>query len=208
MYQVGADGRSAPELLLSQRFAVYPSSWSPDGRLLAYHEENPSAGLDVGVWSRESGPAAVVQSAFLETNATFSPDGQWLAYSSNETGRTEVYVAPYPPGAQRWRVSAGGGREPVWSPDGRALFYRNLPGNQLLRADIDGTAGTLVAGRPHVVLDGAYADVLGGTGANYDIAPDGRRFVMVKRDRERPPKHIHVILRWNGEVIPDTTEGT
>ena len=142
-------------------------------------------------------PTPFVSSAATEWGARLSPDDRWMAYTSNESGRWEVYVKPYPgPGARR-QISSGGGAEVVWARNGRELFYRI--GTKLMGVDIQTTPG-FSTGTPHVVVDGSFAPGQPGL-PGYDVSIDGQRFLMVKPgDAEAAPRPIHVIVIWHDEL--------
>jgi hypothetical protein len=129
--------------------------------------------------------------SFDEHGASFSPDGQWVAYASDESGRSEVYVQPYPGPGGKWLVSTGGGRDPVWSADGRELFYRE--GNKMMVVGVQ-TQPTFSLGRPRALFEHRYAE--SEAGRNYDVSPDGRQFVMIRSDAAEPPVHLHVVVNW------------
>jgi serine/threonine-protein kinase len=137
-------------------------------------------------------------------NPEIFPDERWLAYESNESGVFEIYVRPYPAvDAGRWQLSTSGGRQPLWSPDGRELFFWNSEGSLMgvpLRA---GPRETFAAGDAVKIIDGGYftADGEVNLGRTYDITPDGRRFVMIKdmRDGEQPTS-LSIILNWTEEL--------
>ena len=107
--------------------------------------------------------------------AALSPDGRWVAYQSDESGRSNIYVRPYPNiDDGRWQISSNGGREPVWGRDGRELFYRTVDGMMVTNIE---TSPTLSVSRPELLFTGAYE----WTGArSYDISLDGQRFLMMK----------------------------
>ncbi len=129
---------------------------------------------------------------FDEHAATFSPDGRWLAYVSDESGRSDVYIQPYPGPGGKWLVSTtGGGRDPVWSADGREIFYRE--GDKMMAVGVQ-TQPTFSLGRPRALFEGRYAEAE--VGRNYDVSPDGRHFVMIRSDEAEPPVHLHVVLNW------------
>ena len=172
-----------------------PMSWSGDGRFLAFDERKPGAQRDVWVLTRGGDPAPFVLTAFDEWSPAFSPDGQWLAYVSNESGRHEVYVQPYPGPGRKWLISTDGGTEPAWSPDGKELFYRR--GDQLLGVTVQ-IQPDFSASSPRVLFDGPYEVVEGAR--NYDVAPEGKRFVMVRRDSVDVPQRFHVVSRWFDEL--------
>ena len=124
-----------------------------------------------------------------------SRGGQWLAYASNESGRDEVYVLPFPPqGSGRLQVSEQGGTQPVWAPDGRALVYRR--GNDFVRAELR-TAGGLAVTARRVLLSGEF-DWDTRLHAAYDLHPDGERFAVVAPSDERP--ELMVVLNWFEEL--------
>ena len=111
-----------------------------------------------------------------------SPDGRWLAFISDDTGRAELYVVPFGANQPRWQVSRGGAREAMWSRDGHELFYRD--GNRMLTVKVAGTK-TFSPGPPEVLFEHEYFQA-GGPGIfNYDVAPDGQRFLMLKRADDR-----------------------
>jgi Tol biopolymer transport system component len=172
-----------------------PMSWSPDGEFLAFDERKSGAQRDVWVLTRGGDPAPFVLTAFDEWSPTFSPDGHWLAYVSNETGRHEVYVQPYPGPGAKWPISTDGGTEPVWSPDGGSLFYRR--GEQVVMVPVQ-TTPEFSAGVARVLFEGPF-EVLDGA-RNYDVAPDGQRFVMIRRDASDVPQRFHVISNWFEEL--------
>lgn len=180
----------------------YPSSWTPDGRSLAFVERKPNGERDIWVAEQGVDPSPFLMTASDEWAPTFSRDGRWLAYVSNESGRPEVYVQPYPGPGGRWLISTAGGSDPVWSPDGTELFY--LQDDRLMSVSIgivqNGAAGPrLVAGTPRLLFEGRYerSDI----GRNYDVAPDGRRFVMVVGSERDAPPQIHLVLNWLGELV-------
>ena len=172
-----------------------PMSWSADGKHLAFDERKPGAQRDVWVLTRGGDPAPFVLTAFDEWSPAFSPNGQWLAYVSNESGRNEIYVQPYPGPGGKWAISNEGGTEPVWSPDGRELFYRR--GDQVIAVAVqDGPEFTV--GTSRVLFEGPYEVVEGAR--NYDIMPDGKRFVMVRSDMGDVPERFHVVSNWFQEL--------
>ncbi len=134
------------------------------------------------------------QSQFNENKGMISPDGRWIAYDTNES---EVYVRPFPNVEEgKWQISRDGGIEPVWAPRGQELFYRN--GGAMMVVGIK-TEPTFTAGSPVVLFTGRYTSP--GTVGNYDISPDGQRFLMIKEaDAVEEQAQINVVLNWFEEL--------
>jgi eukaryotic-like serine/threonine-protein kinase len=192
--RIGATGGAA--LLFESARLPAPLSWSPDGRSLLYGEFAAATGEDVWVFSaadRKSTP--LLQSPAHEFSARFSPDGRWVAYASDQSGRAEVYVRPFRGAGTRHQVSLDGGIDPVWSADGRELFFTN--GNTLYAAPV--TLGEeFVSGAAQRLFSGPYA--FGETPMNYDAAPDGQHFVVPRTRTEPAPRQLELVLNWFEEV--------
>ena len=185
-----------------------PYSWSRDGRLLTFARLAPAAAAELCVLplgddsTTHSGRTAQV---FRRTRAAdgapqLSPDGRWMAYASEESGRREIYVQAYPGPGGRWQISSDGGNEPLWSANGHDLFYRS--GDRMMDVDIS-TEGEFVAGKPRQLFEGSYALAGGGyVRANYDVSPDGQRFLMLKPVQHKPAPltQINVVLNWSDEL--------
>ena len=155
------------------------NGWSADGKQLLFTEVPASIQNAIGqiAIERPSDARMLVKNAFTNDFAAVSPDGRWMAYHSNLSGRTEIYVERYPELGNRQPISTGGGRLPLWSRNGRELFFSSLDGRQMFAVAVQ-SGTTLVAGRPQVLFEFA---MLAQTGGNrpYDIAPDGR-FVIIR----------------------------
>lgn len=152
---------------------MFPTSWSPDGRVLAFYQ-NGVARRDLWVSRSGAEPELVLGTPFNERGAVFSPDGRWLAYASDQSGRDEIYVRPYSGPGPVATVSTTGGTEPVWSPDGTELFYRT--DEELMVVAVDATDG-FRAGRSRALFSDSYKR--NAQNAQYDVAPDGEHFIMV-----------------------------
>ena len=174
-----ADGTGQLERLTTSASNQVPWSMTPDGQTLAYSEQNSATGWDIAYLSLGDEPHSqtLVASAFVDAHPRISPDGRWMAYESDESGQLGIYVRPFPNVDDgKWRVSGDGAWQPVWSPDGRELFYRE--GNALLAVSIE-TTPAFAAGNPRVLFSGPYRRP-GPNGQVYDIAPDGERFLMIR----------------------------
>jgi Tol biopolymer transport system component/predicted Ser/Thr protein kinase len=202
-----ADGGGGLERLTTSDYTQAPSSWSPDGQLLAFHEVNPTTGRDIWVL-RTGDPSAgsgqvrkaepFLRTRFDEASPRFSPDGRWMTYVSDESGRYEIYVQPYPGPGGKWQVSTEGGTEPVWNPNGRELFYRS--GDKMMAVDIATQSG-FTAGTPRMLFEGRYEPTPVPL-PNYDVSRDGQRFLMLKpsEQEQAAPTQINVVLNWFEEL--------
>ena len=190
-----SDGSGSEERLTTSDKLQTPYSFSPDGQLLAFVEENPTTGADISVLQLGD-PAHVakpfLQTPFNESGPHFSPDGRWLAYTSDESGRTEIYVQPYPGPGGKWRVSSGGGTSSRWNANGRELFYNS--GGKMMAVDVT-TSPNFSAGTPRMVFEGL--DFSSGV----DISPDGQRLLLIKPvEQQQAATQINVVLNWFEEL--------
>jgi eukaryotic-like serine/threonine-protein kinase len=189
-----ADAIGAAETLASDSVMLIPASWTADQRTLVYVRRIETGSSHI-FGLRVDGDRKPVLLLPDARSPRLSPDGRWLAFTS-ATGRTQAAVTSFPALGSRQQISTEGGREPVWSADGRRLFYRNL--NSVYAATVT-TAGGLSIGRPEVLFTGPY--MINGTfGLDYDIAPDGR-VLMVKRGAdELAPATLRAVVNWGDEL--------
>ena len=172
-------GGGAPEpVMKDSRSPVYEATLSHDGKRIVYRL-GPVPNGDLYYVHRDSlgTPHSLVTSRFDERAATISPDDRWVAYVSDETGRDEVYVRPFPDGAGHWVISAAGGREPRWSHDQKELFYRNA--DTLFAVQIQ-TRGGFSVGQRTRLFSGSF--VANSRHAAYDVHPDDQRFIFITGD--------------------------
>jgi serine/threonine-protein kinase len=211
LYWQAADGTGTVERLTSTSDTQFPTAISRDGRLVLLNEISLSS-LDVLALTLGGGgqaAAPLVRTAAQEANAELSPDGRWVAYQSNESGRFEIYVRPFPNVDEgRWPVSPSGGTRPAWAPNGRELFYLDATG-LLAAVPVQATAATFTAGTATTVLTKPYYAGYTTRGYDlrgYDIAPDGRRFLMIKEEAASTATggasqpSMTVVLNWIGEL--------
>ena len=187
-----ADGSRADERLATNDQQQMATSFSPDGRALAFTQ-----GGDIWILPLEGDrkPRPFLQTQFQEGNAHFSPDGRWLAYESVETGRKEVYVQPYPGPGGKWQISTEGGFEPLWARSGRELFYRS--GNKVMVVAVE-TGAPFTVSKPKMLFEGRYV-LSPGFYPYWDIHPDGQRFAMIQAPEETGAAAtitVHVVLDW------------
>jgi Tol biopolymer transport system component len=173
----------------------FPTSWSPDGATLAFHERKPSGERDIWVVTAGSDPVPFLRTPFDERSPRFSPDGKWLAYVSDESGRNDVYVQPFPGPGAKWLVSTDGGVDPVWSRDSRELFYRQ--GDQMLGVSV-APSGEFSAGRPRRLFEMRFD--AGDNGPNYDVSRDGTWFLMPRSEQGPRSGELHLVLNWFSEI--------
>jgi serine/threonine-protein kinase len=194
VYWQRADGSGGLERLATSELPFVPMSWSPDGQTLAFIEVNPDTGFDLWVMSvQERKPKLFLRTPFNESVPRFSPDGRWLAYMSNESGRNEIYMQPYPGPGAKLQISIDGGTEPTWNPSGRELFFRN--GDKMMVADIV-SQPSLSASKPRLLFEGQFL-LSPATTPNYDVSRDGQRFLMVKADAaSEGARQINVVFNW------------
>jgi serine/threonine-protein kinase len=204
LYWRAADGSGEVEKLASSPGrGLLAYSWSRDGKALVLWEltANPIQG-DIGMLLMEGGHARkpLLQEKYNETEPRLSPDGHWLAYTSDESDQSEVYVRPFPEvNKSKWQVSTSGGHSPLWSPDGRELFYRN--GDETMAVRVE-TEPIFKPGKPTVLFRGAYFKALGSLTA-WDISPDGKRFLIVKEAKPTAaevPRKINIVVNWFEEL--------
>ena len=194
-----ADGSGGAEQLTDGSIGQLPRSFSPDGQWLAYQETSPQTRRNV--WFLRV--ADHTKQPFLVTRATegaakFSPDGRWIAYVSDESGKPEVYVQPFPAAGGKWQVSTDGGTEPVWNRNGRELFYRS--GDRMMAVDVM-TQPTFSSGRPRQLFEGKYVSSLFPlTGFAYDVSQDGQKFLMIEETGSTTAAQINVVLNWKEEL--------
>ena len=186
IYLKSADNSRAEELLLESDGPMAPMSWSPDGATLVYRLVNPATSGDIWMvpLTGEKKPAAIVETPADERNPQVSPDGRWIAYSSNETGRSEIYVKPFPEGPGRIQVSVNGGVFPRWRKDSREIYFMNLVSlGAMMTAEIKVEGSVIRRETPQRLFQTAFASVPhpGGQGHAFAVTADGR-FVIAQVD--------------------------
>ena len=210
VYWKAADGTGNDEKLGSApNRALLPWSWSKDEKILALFEAEMSGGInyDIGTLSMEGDHQRkpLLNQKYTEFQPKVSPNGKWMAYASNESGRLEIYVRPFPDvNSGRWQVSTNGGGTPLWSPDGRELFY--LRQNAVMGVSVE-TGPTFKAGKPETLFTGTYVELSTEDGQPWDISPNGKRFLMMKpvaaagtAPAAAGLRKITVVVNWTEEL--------
>jgi serine/threonine-protein kinase len=195
-----SNGSGTAERLLRSPRVQMPITFARDGRLLL-SADVPGESRNVVALSLDGSQRIepILHGPAVDGASDVSPDGRWIAYDSNESGQFEVYVRPYPNAAQgRWAISTGGGRQPVRSPDGRELFYRDFTGAMMAVAVTP--TPSFVAGPPVKLFEGTGFAGSGSAGSaqTFDISADGHRFLMIKTDSAEPS--LVMVLNWFEEL--------
>ena len=197
-----ADGSSPPMTLVPSGVLNFTGSFTPHGHTLVFRRTNAKTGFDlwsVRTDSADAPPTPLLITPANETAPAISPDGNLIAYVSDATGRNEVYVRPFPNGDGQWQISASGGSEPLWRRDGGALYFRS--GQAVFAAPVIRGA-TPRFGAPRKLFEGRYLE--NGRGAAYDVAPDGKHFLMVRAGGE--PDQLQIITDWRSLLPGSATQ--
>jgi len=200
LYWMPADGSGAAERLTTSENPQSPGSWSPDGQVFAFSALDPTTGWDIWELNLEGDrkPRPFLQTPSNEYGPMFSPDGRWLVYGSDESGRREVYVRPFPGPGGKVQISTEGGVQPVWARNGRELFYRD--GDKMMATAVE-TKPVFAAAKPKVLFEGHYETGVFPFESDYDVSPDGQRFLMIKAsEQESGATQLNVVLNWSDEL--------
>jgi len=204
IYAQAADGLGAAERLTTSANLQSTTAITPVGTRLLFTETAPETGDDV-MQVTLTGTHTVtplVHTPAAERNGIVSPDGRWLAYEANDSGSTEIYVRPYPDVTSgRWQVSTGGGERPLWSRDGRELFYVS-PTSALMRVGVEPAASWSATTPTMLLKDGSVMTPENNLGRTYDISQDGQRFLIVKpvNALNAPPPQLVVVQHFDEEL--------
>ena len=187
LWWIRIDGAGDAQRLAESKSPQFAGSWRPDGKVLAFTQINPITAGDIMTLPIEgderSGwkpgePKPFVNSTFTEGDPGFSPDGRWLAYESNESGSNEVYVRPFPGPGGKWQISTGGGVFPMWSRNGKELFYRTTD-SKIMVVSYTASVDSFHADKPQLWSPGQFTG-RGLGNYNFDLHPDGKRFAVLK----------------------------
>jgi serine/threonine protein kinase/Tol biopolymer transport system component len=201
LYQKAANGAVNEDVLLQSNADKTASSWSPDGRFLLFDTFDPKTKYDVwvlpvpGVIAGDHKPFRFLQGEFNERYAQFSPDGRWIAYTSDESGRSEIFVTSFPGPGGKWQISREGGFLPRWRRDGKEIFY--LYGSQLIAADVNGRGSTFEVGAVRPLFDVRFL-VTGGYA--YDVSADAQRFLMNVLSGQNSSAPLTLVMNWTADL--------
>jgi Tol biopolymer transport system component len=182
-------------------FASAPSDWSRDGRFLLYTDLQEGNALHLWVlpMSEDRKPDRLLSGSSADIEGQFSPDGHWVAYSSNESGRWQVYVAPFPGPANKYQISTEGGQQPRWRRDGKELFF--LSRDRKLMAVSLRTGPPFEFSEPTPLFEThAHEPITAEEFFTYDNSADGRRFLINVNAEQTPPRPVDIILNWTSQL--------
>jgi len=210
IYQKYSNGVGGEELLLPSENSnswMWPTSWSRDGRFILCSN-------GAGIWNLPlaggSKPRLIVQTQASAYDGQFSPNGRWVAYTSEESGRGEVYVIPFDAGrilntkpgpasaggGGRWQVSASGGRSPRWRRDGKEIFYLS-PANEMMAAEVEEQGNIMVVRTSQALFRCTPVPYISSS-APYDVSPDGKKFVINSRSDDNTP--LILVVNWTANL--------
>jgi serine/threonine-protein kinase len=193
LYTVSANGGDATRLL-KRPFAQHVEAVEPDGTII-FMERQPTTGNDLLTLSPDGRVTPLVVTPFNEESASVSPDGRYVAYASDEAGHYEVYVVPASGKGTRVTASLDGGTGPVWARDGRQLFYR--AGDDLVSVEVRLTPAFSLGARRTLLDLSAYDS---GYLHEFDVSPDGQRFLLMRTAPESRPTRLDIVLNWSEEL--------
>ena len=197
LYRKSVFESSESELLLESETAKFPTSWSPDGQLLAFDQSTDETRGDLWVLplAGDRQPYSFIQTRFQETTGTFSPDGNWMAYVSDKSGQQEVYVTSFPEPGRSWRISTDGGDWPAWRQDGQEILY----------TDHDGRVRSVAVRPQDGTLEVGEATPLFGItrtrfGRVFWPTSDATKFLVITQGDAPPPGPLKLVTNWTAEL--------
>jgi serine/threonine protein kinase len=196
LHWIAADGTGGLERLSSSRFLQRPNAWTRDGKTLIYEHRTPEGGDDL--WTLELDgrkEKPLIATRFNESSAVLSPAGTWLAFTSDQSGRIEVYLTRFPSAENRIQVSTDQGRNPAWSPDGRRLYYRANIG-AIMAVDV-GAGSPPALSRP---VEVARLPVAPPARGHFDVMPDGRLLMVDNESVGAITQELHIVVNWFTEL--------
>jgi Tol biopolymer transport system component len=191
MYQKASNGTGDEEVLLEDEFDKNPRVWSPDGRFILYIRRSPNPNIWVLPLTGDRKPFPFRETPSGELPCGFSPDGRWVAYFSNESGRTEVYVSPFPGPGEKTLISTAGGFDATWSRDGKEIFYLSRE-SKLMVAAVSADGDRFEVGDVTPLFDLPKV----GPRAAYDVSPDGQRILAVTQKTQAGLAPLTLVVNW------------
>jgi serine/threonine protein kinase len=201
LYEKMSNGAEDEHVLYESVETKHATDWSVDGKYLLFNSTNnldSKSNIYYIPMTGEKKPVALIATEFNEMNASFSPDARWVAYQSNESGRNEVYVRPFPGPGAKWQVSANGGGAPRWKNNGKEIFY--VANGKLIEADVNGTGSNFVVGNVREYFDPATVGGINvGNGILKDISPDGQSILLSISKGMITTAPLTLVVNWDEE---------
>jgi Tol biopolymer transport system component len=205
LYWKLSSGAGSDEQLVESDQPKAPTDWSSDGRFLLFNSLDLQTGFDLWVRpvSGDKKPFAFLKTPFDERDGQFSPDSKWIAYQSNESGRVEIYVQPFPGSGGKFQISANGGAQPRWNKNGKEILYVSLDSKMMaapVKLSPNGQSletGTPVVLFPVRIVGGPLPDTT--RKQQYAVSADGQRFLVNLAGDEGTAAPITLILNWHPE---------
>jgi Tol biopolymer transport system component len=192
------------ERLSQSDYHQQPQCWTNDGQFLLFSQGiQPETGIDIFLLQMDTKEVRpLLNSSANESHPNLSNDGKWLAYGSDQSGREDVFVCSFPDLSNIKQVSTDGGVEPVWSPEGDKLYFRDITGDKLMVVSThDNNDGALKFSKPQLVVEGNFHPSLGPWGRNYDLSPDGKELIFISEARvDSLANQVNIILNWQQEL--------
>jgi serine/threonine protein kinase len=201
LFRKAADGSGSEEKLLeTPEMREVPFSVSSDGRYLAYMRSDFKSSTKFDLWALplfgDGKPFPLVATQFSEVVPMISPDGKWLAYMSDESGRFEVYIRPFPAGAGKWQVSNGGGMVPHWRHDSQELIFSTLD-QQLMAVEVHASGASIALGVPHLLFK---FNAVSGPDGPFAVSADAKKFILNRLGTDAAPAPLTLVTNWTADI--------
>jgi eukaryotic-like serine/threonine-protein kinase len=199
LYQKASNGSGNEEVVFEDNLNKIPDGWSSDSRYILYQAIDPKTGSDLFVLplSGDRKPSPFLNKPFYEGVGRFSPDGRWIVYVSNESGKYQVYVAPFPGPGGKWLISKGAGFMPRWRRDGAEIFYYSIEDRKLMAVSVNAKGSELEVGEMKPLFDFLPQGMgAANRGSLYDVTADGQRFLINATAKQTASTPITIILNW------------
>jgi hypothetical protein len=193
-----SSGVGTEQVLLEGNSGEYPDSWSADGQFILYELNDPKTSWDLWIlpWA-DRRPRPVIQMSLRQEAGRFSPDGRWIAYQSTESGRSEVYVVPFPGAGSKWQISGAGGTAPRWRHDGREVFFL-APDYTLMAASVNGEGPAFEIGAVRSLFKASLFRNPGNF--PHDVSADGQRFLVNTAPEPTAAVPMTVVVNWTSAL--------
>ncbi len=193
LYEKVSSGATNEQLLLETGYDKIPTDWSPDGKFILFHSIN-DAKTKTDVWvlpmSGDRKPTPFLQTEYAESDGRFSPDMRWITYQSDESGKNEIYVRPFPGADAKWQVSTNGGTLPSWHRDGKEILF--LSGSRIMSVEVSGRGSTFQIGKAREYFD---PSLIGGI-AIQDISGNGERVLLQISSGQQAAVPLTLVMNW------------